>query len=108
LVLTEHLPADEQLFDQQWYEDSASQWSIVNGQKKSPFTTHHSPPHSYGDSAGFTPDFPFNQGDNFELNNIAIIKLSLCHFPIAIGIRSVTLFNNYLPKNQIGSKCNYH
>lgn len=32
LVLTDHLPADEQLFYQQWYEDSASQWSIVNGQ----------------------------------------------------------------------------
>jgi hypothetical protein len=42
-VLTEHLPADEQLFYQQWYEDSASQWSIVNGQKihHSPLTIHH-------------------------------------------------------------------
>jgi hypothetical protein len=65
------------LFYQQWYEDSASQWSIVNGQKNLPFTTHHSPPHSYGDSAGITPDFPFNQGDNFELSSIATIKLWL-------------------------------
>ena len=29
------------------------QW--VNGQK-----IHHSPPYSYGDSAGLAPDFPFN------------------------------------------------
>lgn len=48
----------------------------------------YSSPYSYGDSAGIpafvktsvgrSPDFPFNRGDNYELNCIVTVKLRLC------------------------------
>jgi len=104
LVGTEHLPAD---VDQQWYEVSASQWSIVNGQN-SPFTTHHSPPYSYGDSAGIlcpqerrqAPDFPFNR------SMMIMCRASVLRSTVVASHSSAfrTLLSIEL-KNQIGDKC---
>ena len=51
----------------QWLVDTTV---VIDWSKKAYFTSHFSPftskAYSYGDSAGFTPDFPFNpaQGEN--------------------------------------------
>jgi len=51
--------------NQQWYEDSVGQRSMVNDEN-SPFTIHHSQPYSYGDSAGL----PFSAEGSAEVTGL--------------------------------------
>jgi hypothetical protein len=50
-LATDNLPIPKE----QWYEASADQKANVAGGRDFAYL-----PYSYGDSAGFTPDFPFN------------------------------------------------